>query len=125
MRPGLEYVSQQWQPGDKLYVFPGARMQFAYYQSRFDFPPADTQVSDLWEVGIKGLDSDDLEEYRQELTQLKQGPLFNQSRVWVVIARKRTNAEDTMVQLLGQLGKPLERKQYPGAMVGLYDFSGS
>lgn len=125
VRPGLEYVSQQWQPGDKLYVLPGARMQFAYYQSRFRFPPADTVVSDLWEVGIKGLDSDDLEEYRQELAQLKQGPLFNQSRVWVVIARKRTNAEDTMVQLLGQLGKPLERKQYPGAMVGLYDFSGS
>lgn len=123
VRPAMEYIHKQWQPGDKLYVFFWARLQFEYYNQRLNFSKADTILSDLTNVGINKLENDDLDQYSQELTTLKAGPLQGKSRVWVLLARKKTNAEDDIVERLNQLAIPLERQQYPGAMVGLYDFS--
>lgn len=123
VRPAMEYIQAQWQPGDQLYVFSRARLQFRYYNHRFNFPEADTVLSSLEDVGIRKLEDDDLDQYTQELTTLKAGPLQGKSRVWILLARKKSNAEDDIVERLDQLAIPLEHKQFPGAMVGLYDFT--
>lgn len=123
VRPALEYIQEQWQPGDKLYIFSRARLQFRYYNSRLNFPEDDTILSTLEEIGIRKLESDDLDQYTQELTILKTGPLEGQSRVWLLLARKKPDAQAEIVERLNTLAVPLEKKQYPDAMVGLYDFS--
>lgn len=125
VRPAMKYIRQQWQPGDQLYVFFWTGLQFDYYNRRLNFPEADTIVSDLATVGINKLESDDLDQYEQELTELKNGPLQGEDRVWILLGRKKPSAEDAIAQRLNQIATPLERKQYPGAMVGLYDFSSS
>lgn len=123
VRPAMAYIQSQWQPGDKLYVFTRARMQFNYYNYHFQFPEADTFLSQMEDIGIRKLEGDDLEQYTQELTTLKAGPLNGQSRVWLLLARKKTSAENEIIEHIDQLLTPLERKQFQDAMVGLYDFS--
>ncbi|MEM6255318.1 MAG: hypothetical protein AAF821_20585 [Cyanobacteria bacterium P01_D01_bin.156] len=123
VRPAMAYIQKQWQPGDKLYVFTRARPQFQYYNYRFEFSEQDTFLSKMEDIGIKKLEGDDLDQYEQELSALKAGPLAGQSRVWLLLARKKPHAENDIVERINQVIVPLERKQFPGAMVGLYDFS--
>ncbi len=123
VRPAMAYIEAQWQPGDKLYVFTRARMQFYYYNYRFKFPKADTFLSQMEDIGIRKLEGDDLDQYTQELTALQAGPLQGAPRVWVLLARKQPSAEKDIIERLDQLLVLLERKHFKDVMVGLYDFS--
>lgn len=123
VRPAMEYIQSQWQPGDKLYVFFWSQLQFEYYNHRLNFPEADIVRSQLTNVGINKLESDDLDQYGQELSDLKAGPLQGKPRVWVLLGRKKEKAEAAIASRLNQIATPLERKQFPDAMVGLYNFS--
>ena len=98
-------------------------MQFWYYDYRLNFPEADTLLSQIHDVGIKKLEDDDLDQYAQELSTLKAGPLQGKSRVWLLLARKKPHVEEDIMERLNQVAVPVERKQFPDVMVGLYDFS--
>ena len=123
VRPTLRYIDTHWQSGDKLYVLPGAQLQFEFYNRRFELPMPDIILSQLRNIGIWKVSDADLEQHYQELKNLKQNKLRDQKRVWVLLARKRPKSEEAIVNQLNRLGTLIERKQYPGAMVGLYDFS--
>lgn len=123
VRPTIEYIDTHWQSGDKLYVLPGAQLQFEFYNRRFQLPAPDIVLSQLENIGIWKVSDTDLERHYQELNTLKTRELDNKKRVWVLLARKRPNSEEAIVEQLNRLGTLIERKQYPGAMVGLYDFS--
>ncbi|WP_163666102.1 hypothetical protein [Adonisia turfae] len=123
VRPTIEYIDTHWQSGDKLYVLPGAQLQFKFYNRRFELPTSDIVLSQLQNIGIWKVSDEDLEQHYRELRTLKTTELQNKKRVWILLARKRAESEEAIVEQLNRLGSPLERKQYPGAMVGLYDFS--
>ena len=123
VRPTLQYIDTHWQAGDKLYVLPGAQLQFQFYNRRFELPENDIVLSELQNIGIWKVSDEDLEQHYQELASLKMTALKDQDRVWVLLARKRPKSEEAIVEQLNRLGTLVERKQYPGAMVGLYDFS--
>ena len=123
VRPTLRYIDTHWQSGDKLYVLPGAQLQFEFYNRRFELPMPDIILSQLRNIGIWKVSDADLEQHYQELKKLKQNKLRDQTRVWVLLARKRPKSEEAIINQLNRLGTLIERKQYPGAMVGLYDFS--
>ncbi len=123
VRPTIEYIDTHWQSGDKLYVLPGAQLQFQFYNRRFELPAPDIILSQLENTGIWKVSDTDLKRHYQELNILKTTELQNQKRVWVLLARKRPKSEEAIVDQLNRLGTQVERKQYPGAMVGLYDFS--
>ncbi|MEM1251716.1 MAG: hypothetical protein AAGI69_04730 [Cyanobacteria bacterium P01_H01_bin.21] len=123
VRPTIEYIDTHWQSGDKLYVLPGAQLQFEFYNRRFELPESDIILSQLQNIGIWKVSDTDLEQHYQELNTLKTTDLQGKKRVWILLARKRPNSEEAIVDQLNRLGTQVERKQYPGAMVGLYDFS--
>lgn len=123
VRPTIEYIDTHWQSGDKLYVLPGAQLQFEFYNRRFELPEPDIILSDLNNIGIWKVSDTDLKRHYQELNTLKARELNKHKRVWVLLARKRPQSEEAIVEQLNRLGQLRERKQYPGAMVGLYDFS--
>ena len=123
VRPTIRYIDTHWQAGDKLYVLPGAQLQFEFYNRRFKLPVPDIILSQLQNIGIWKVSDEDLESHYQELNNLKQTQLKDKTRVWILLARKRPKSEEAIVEQLNRLGKLIERKQYPGAMVGLYDFS--
>ncbi|NEQ49328.1 MAG: hypothetical protein F6K11_04225 [Leptolyngbya sp. SIO3F4] len=123
VRPTIQYIDTHWQAGDKLYVLPGAQLQFEFYNRRFELPASDVILSQLQNIGIWKVSDTDLEQHYQELSSLKTTELQNKKRVWVLLARKKPKSEEAIVDQLNRLGTQLERKQYPGAMVGLYDFS--
>ncbi|MEM7793366.1 MAG: hypothetical protein AAF579_02810 [Cyanobacteria bacterium P01_C01_bin.118] len=123
VRPTIQYIDTHWQAGDKLYVLPGAQLQFEFYNRRFELPIADIVLSQLRDIGIWEVSDTDLKEHYQELRNLKTTVLKDEERVWVLLARKKSTSEDAIVEQLNRLGTLVERKQYPGAMVGLYDFS--
>lgn len=125
VRPTIEYIDTHWQSGDKLYVLPGAQLQFEFYNRRFELPKADVILSQLQHVGIWQVSNTGLEQHYQELRRLKATQLQDKRRVWVLLARKRPQSEKAIVDQLDRLGQRMERKQYPGAMVGLYDFRSS
>ncbi|MEA5466953.1 hypothetical protein [Leptothoe sp. PORK10 BA2] len=123
VRPTLQYIDTHWQAGDKLYVLPGAQLQFEFYNRSFELPMTDVILSELQNIGIWKVSEADLESHYQELKALKTTQLKNEKRVWILLARKRPQSEEAIVEQLNRLGQLVERKQYPGAMVGLYDFS--
>ena len=123
MRPTIEYIDTHWQSGDKLYVLPGAQLQFEFYNRRFELPESDIVLSQLKNIGIWKVSDTDLKRHYQELNKLKRTELQSHNRVWILLARKQPESEEAIVEQLNRLGTLVERKQYPGAMVGLYDFS--
>ena len=123
LRPAIAYIHTHWHSGDRLYVFPGSQLQFQYYQSRFDFPAADIELSQLRDFGLSRLQEDDLQRFDQEVKQLKKGPLKNKPRVWFLLSRKNADAEAALLKQLDTLGKPLERTRYPKTVVSLQDLS--
>lgn len=123
VRPTIEYIDTHWQSGDKLYVLPGAQLQFEFYNRRFEIPAPAIVLSQLKNIGIWKVSEADLEQHYQELSTLKTQELRNKNRVWILLARKRPQSEEAIVKQLNRLGTLIERKQYPGAMVGLYDFA--
>ncbi|MGB3296620.1 MAG: hypothetical protein WBA76_00015, partial [Phormidesmis sp.] len=123
VRPAIAYVHQHWQPGDKFYVFPWSQLQFQYYKTRFDLPPDDIVLSQMQEFGLSHLRDDDLQKLSQEINQLEAGPLRNKPRVWFLLSRKNADAEAAILERLDQLGAPVERTRYAGAVISLQNFS--
>lgn len=122
VRPAMEYVNQHWQPGDKLYVFRWAKLQFDYYQPRFSFAPDDvfhqTGDPDLFNV-----DDPELQLLAQDVSQLQTTTLEENaektSRVWFLLARKNEDAAERLSAELDTLGESVDRVYYPDVVVSL------
>jgi 4-amino-4-deoxy-L-arabinose transferase-like glycosyltransferase len=115
LRSTLIYVKAHYQPGDVLYVYPGAQPAFAYYVRRLDLdlPP------------VLGIDADgDWSAYRDDLEQLR-----GHRRVWLLFSHVRVSSqideEQLMLYQLGSMARRLDSFGAMGAAVYLYDLSQS
>ena len=118
VRPAMAHIQENWQPGDKLYVFLWAQLQFQYYQPRFSFPLDDiilqTGTTDLFNV-----DETELQLLSEKIAQLKPTASEDAIRVWFLLARKTDDASVTISNHLDQVSKPLERTHYPDVVLSL------
>lgn len=61
-RPAIAHIHNNWQSGDKLYVFPRSRRQFIYYETRFNFPPEDVVFASIENLTLPKLENGRLPE---------------------------------------------------------------
>lgn len=122
IRPVIQYVEQQQQPGDVIYVYQRGEYQFKYYAQKYGYSP------EAYIIGVDDLDSEDgygvseqeAQRYRADLDQLQGNP-----RVWVIFSHiAQVGAETSLVEThLNQMGKRVDAFHQPGAYVLLYDLS--
>lgn len=114
LRPVLGYVDQQWQAGDRLYVYYGAELAFDYYQRRFHFP------EDAATVGARSREN--WTPYFDEMDALAaQG-----GRIWLLFshvhAGNGASEEALLVNYLNRVAEPhVDLFNAPGAAAYLYD----
>jgi hypothetical protein len=83
---------QQWQPGDRVYVYYGAVPAFAYYHLRYPFP------REAVTFGVENRGKD------QRQFQIEIESLRGHSRVWVVLAHRQVKDEVAIRAYLDSLG---------------------
>ena len=110
VRPVVEYVAAQYQPGDKIYVDAGAVQAFAYYVDLKDYSDLN-YINGSANFSQKG----DIETRSQFATEIE--PLSD--RVWFVF---RAEAEEELAarEYLNLVGQELDSLQQPGASAYLY-----
>ncbi len=106
----LEDVRQQWQPGDKVYLYYGAVPAYTFYTRDRSFI--------LGEV-IKGTEyRGHRTGYRDELRTLAGEP-----RVWVIFSHRHQAEESLLRAYAESLGECRQEIHQPGATAFLFDFS--
>ena len=112
VRPVVEYVASEYQPGDKIYVYAGAVQAFAYYVDLKDYSDLN-YINGSANFSPKG----DLEETRSQFaTEIE--PLTG-NRVWFVF-RAEAEEESAAKEYLDTVGQQLDSIQQPGASAYLY-----
>ncbi|MEM8805171.1 MAG: hypothetical protein AAGF01_03885, partial [Cyanobacteria bacterium P01_G01_bin.38] len=119
VRPVVECMQSQWQPGDQLYLFPEAQRQFDYYGPKSGFSSADYTILPVPHSLARRLPDGVQSQYQQVLPSLLSG----QPRVWLLLAYRRPKAEAATLETMDQMAPLLERCRQPGAVASLYDFS--
>ncbi|MEM9161496.1 MAG: glycosyltransferase family 39 protein [Cyanobacteria bacterium P01_F01_bin.4] len=119
VRPVVQCMRTQWQPGDQLYLFPEAQRQFDYYGPKYGFSLADYTVLPVPHSLARRLPDEVRSQYQQALPPF----LTGQPRVWLLLAYRRPKAEATTLETIDQMAPLLERCRQPGAVASLYDFS--
>jgi 4-amino-4-deoxy-L-arabinose transferase-like glycosyltransferase len=112
IKPVLQHVRDHWRPGDRMYVYAGARAAMAYYGDRYGFRPGDlvlgVQARDQWQQSWDDVD------------RLRGG-----ARVWILFAHVYTwgsaNEETVILFHLDQIGRQLDRDAGQDASAYLYD----
>ncbi|MEO0457589.1 MAG: glycosyltransferase family 39 protein [Cyanobacteria bacterium P01_A01_bin.114] len=120
VRPVVQCMQTQWQPEDRLYLFPEAQRQFEYYGPKYGFSSADYTVLPVEQSLARRLPDPLRAQYQQVLPQL----LAGQPRVWLLLAYRRPQAEAATLETLEQMAPLLARCRQPGATSSLYNFSG-
>jgi hypothetical protein len=120
MRPVLEQVRREWQPGDHIYVYYGAGQAFLFYAPRLGFSPADYTVGSCSLAAPRG--------YFEQLKRFT-----GRSRVWAVFAHSTSNGAELIVirDHLDRVGRRLRSVEVPaagahagaGAYAYLYDLA--
>jgi 4-amino-4-deoxy-L-arabinose transferase-like glycosyltransferase len=107
----MEDVRQQWQTGDKVYLYYGAIPAYTFYTRDHPFVP-DVLMGTEYRANRTG--------YRDELRKLAGEP-----RVWLIFSH-RHQAEESLLQAYAEgLGECRQKISHPGATVFLFDFSAS
>lgn len=111
-RPVIQHIQEQWQPGDRIYVYHAAAPAFTYYAPRFGLnDPA------LYQVGQ--VSNGDFALLREDVAKM-QG-----TRVWFLFMHVHTfNGISEQSFILSQLDPAwprLDALEAPGAAVFLYD----
>jgi len=119
VRPAIAHIQQHWQPGDKVYVFRWAQLQFDYYQPRFNLSSDDIVLAQTADPNLFRVEAGDLQQLSEEVTRLRTTVLKDAPRVWFLLARK--DAEDAAIisAELDRLGTSLERIYYPDVVLSL------
>jgi 4-amino-4-deoxy-L-arabinose transferase-like glycosyltransferase len=105
-RPVLEELATARLPGELIYVYEGAVLNFRYYAPRLGFEPVE------WVAGRTGGKSRD--EVIRDLT-----PLLGRGRIWIFLTNTWSGEEQHFISALGQ---PLRAIPGRGALALLYDF---
>jgi hypothetical protein len=112
LTPVLAEVQEDWQPGDRMYVYYGAVPAFAFYTRGHGFP-ADAVV-----LGSPA--REDRTAYRDELARLKGHP-----RVWVVLSHRHKDEESLIRAYAEAMGECRRVVRGDGAAAYLFDLSGT
>jgi hypothetical protein len=100
MRPAIREFARRSRPGDRLFVFYGARQAFAFYRGRFQVPDS--------AIVLGGCHRPEWREYLREVDALR-----GKSRVWVLVAhpqvvngvREGALIENYLEEVAPRLGK--------------------
>lgn len=114
LKPLLEYVADNRQPGDRLYVHYDALPAFRYYSERYGIEPAE------YVPGVCARFRP--EEYLEALSALR-----GNSRVWVMFTGGRGaglfDERGLMVDFLDHVGRRIDDRVARGTFLYLYDLS--
>ncbi len=115
IRPVLRTMAKDWQSGDNLYVYYGAKIQFTYYRSRCG----------SFEDGriVYGIESrENWIQYEDDLRKLE-----GHNRTWILFSHvynwRKADEERLFILFLDKLGKRVKTIEAPGSRAYLYDFS--
>jgi len=114
IRPVIEHVRENWQEGDIIYVYYGAKRPFAYYQPQYQFQDDD------YIIGIEA--RDEWVKYLPDLNQLRE-----HNRVWLIFSHVHSgdgiNEEKLLINWLDRTGA-IQKDWFPraGAASYLYEF---
>jgi Dolichyl-phosphate-mannose-protein mannosyltransferase len=115
VRPVLEYVAEQNQPGDKVYVYAESNLAFTYYLKLKNYSNLD------YTLGTVNFDNDDAsKEDLQEILGQELQPLRGR-RVWLII-RANPDEASAIIEYLDRLGQKNDSFQQTGASAYLYVF---
>lgn len=107
----LDAVRADWQPGDRLYVYYGAKPAFLYYTRNGGFP------ENAIAFGTEARTNRG--EYREQLAKLR-----GQSRVWLIFSHRHQDEELVIRVNAESMGRCLRTIPGTGAAAYLFDFSG-
>lgn len=110
LEPVLDRVRGEWQAGDRMYVYYGARPAFLYYTRDGGFP------TDAVMFGESAREN--RTEYREQLAKL-----HGQRRVWLVFSHRHKD-EELIIRVYAEgLGRCVRAVDGNGAAAYLFDFS--
>lgn len=114
IRPSMQYLQENWQQGDMLYVSNGAKAQFEYYAPLYGL----TNVQYI---------SSPHEDYQNPENLLREIDSFKgNSRVWILFShvyeKGDFNEKDYILNYLKQVGSKQREYRIPGTSVFLYLF---
>lgn len=109
LTPVLAGVREQWQPGDRVYVYYGAVPAFIFYTRDNPFPAE--------AVTLGGESRDSRIGYRDELAKLK-----GHRRVWVVFSHRHKHEESLVRAYAEGMGRCDHAVKDAGAAAYLFDF---
>lgn len=115
VKPLLEYVQEEWRPGDRLYVYYDGRAQFDYYAPRYGFPEAAITRGVCARFDVGG--------YITDIAMQAGTP-----RLWVLFVGDGKGAHGydekaLMLTALERLGRRLDDQVAIGTSVYLYDLT--
>ncbi|MBY0514038.1 MAG: hypothetical protein K2P78_09030, partial [Gemmataceae bacterium] len=106
----LDAVRGEWQPGDRMYVYYGARPAFLYYTRDGGFPKSAVEFGTEARANRT--------EYRDQLARLK-----GQRRVWLVFSHRHQN-EELIIRVYAEgMGRCVRTVTRTGAAAYLFDFT--
>ncbi len=123
VRPAIAHIQKHWQPGDKVYVFRWAQLQFSYYQPKFSLSQNDVILAQIDDPSLFKVEERDLQQLSEEIDQLKATELKNVSRVWFLLARKDEEDATAISSELDRISTSLERTYYPDVVLSLQALS--
>ncbi len=111
IRPMLDRIRADWQPGDRIYVYggsgdAGAGPAFDFYSPRYDFPAGS--------VIRGGIHRDQPSMYREEILKLPAG------RIWVLFTHRHRDEESVIRTALEERGPGQPAMRVPGGALDLY-----
>jgi hypothetical protein len=110
LTPVLAEVREQWQPGDRVYVYYGAVPAFTFYtRDNPVFPPGAVTLGTEFRDSRTG--------YRDELAALK-----GHHRVWVVFSHRHRDEESLVRAYAEGMGRCEQVVREAGATAFLFDF---
>ena len=115
----LQYIQDNRQPGDVLYVFQRGIYQFQYYANKYEYDESDyiIGVDDLDHIDGKSLSEPEWQRYKADLDNLK-----GNSRVWLLFSHAHVRAENKAIRnYLKTIGIREDRFETKGAFVYLYN----
>jgi uncharacterized membrane protein len=115
LRPVVRRILENWQDGDKMYVYYAGKCSFSYYARQFQIPAGDYELGDEW--------TGRLAENRIEYLTAAFDPLRGRSRIWMVFNHVRFNDLEDGLAILDGMGRRLYEYIKPGSSVYLYDLS--
>ncbi|MDJ0569602.1 MAG: glycosyltransferase family 39 protein [Pleurocapsa sp. MO_192.B19] len=117
IKPVVEYVVSEDQPGDKIYVYNRAIAAFTYYVEQRGYSDLDYITG---AINFSNKDRNLSEKWQALNMEIK--PFQGISRVWFIL-REDHSEELEILQYLNQIGQQIDSFPQPGASAYLYNFN--